>query len=308
MTRDARSDPDGRPLIFGEVLFDVFPDGSAVLGGAPFNVAWHLQGLGLEPLFVSAVGKDESGDRVLDTMRSWSMTLNGVSVDPDHPTGQVSISLHGKDARFDIRADQAYDYIVQNAVAKLSTGQAVSLLYHGSLIARSAANREVLAQLAGATGLPAFVDVNLREPWWNRETVAEMVARARWVKLNADELIALAPGVERTRPGLARAAEALRNRHGLELVIVTQGADGALICSCDGTVDEKAPRPEAVVDTVGAGDAFSAVAIYGLHQGWAPPVMLRRALSFASAIVAQRGATSMNKTLYSSQLAAWGSR
>ena len=36
-----------RAIIFGEVLFDTFPDGTAVLGGAPFNVAWHLQGFGL---------------------------------------------------------------------------------------------------------------------------------------------------------------------------------------------------------------------------------------------------------------------
>ena len=32
-----------RPVVFGEVLFDCFPDGSRVLGGAPFNVAWHCQ-------------------------------------------------------------------------------------------------------------------------------------------------------------------------------------------------------------------------------------------------------------------------
>ena len=38
-----------QPLIFGEVLFDQFEDGSSVLGGAPFNVAWHLQAFGMQP-------------------------------------------------------------------------------------------------------------------------------------------------------------------------------------------------------------------------------------------------------------------
>ena len=54
----------GQPVVFGEVLFDIFPDGSRVLGGAPFNVAWHLQAFGCAPLFVSRIGEDENGEQV----------------------------------------------------------------------------------------------------------------------------------------------------------------------------------------------------------------------------------------------------
>ena len=67
-----------RPLIFGEVLFDEFPDGSCVLGGAPFNVAWHLQAFGLQPLFISALGEDEAGQQIVAAMRAWGMDLSGV--------------------------------------------------------------------------------------------------------------------------------------------------------------------------------------------------------------------------------------
>ena len=49
------------PCIFGEVLYDHFPDGQRVLGGAPFNVAWHLQAFGQAPRFVSRVGHDAEG-------------------------------------------------------------------------------------------------------------------------------------------------------------------------------------------------------------------------------------------------------
>ncbi|MBA1332725.1 carbohydrate kinase, partial [Candidatus Endoriftia persephone str. Guaymas] len=52
---------ESHPIIFGEVLFDCFEDGSRVLGGAPFNVAWHLQALGAAPLFISRVGDDSLG-------------------------------------------------------------------------------------------------------------------------------------------------------------------------------------------------------------------------------------------------------
>ena len=61
-----------RPWIFGEVLFDCFPDGSRVLGGAPFNVAWHLQALGLEPLFLSRVGRDAAGREIRTAMGEWA--------------------------------------------------------------------------------------------------------------------------------------------------------------------------------------------------------------------------------------------
>ena len=57
-----------RPCIFGEVLYDHFPDGSRVLGGAPFNVAWHLQAFGLAPRFISRVGDDAEGRKLRELL------------------------------------------------------------------------------------------------------------------------------------------------------------------------------------------------------------------------------------------------
>lgn len=51
--------------IFGEVLWDKFPDEQKNLGGAPFNVAWNLKGFRAQPLFISAVGNDSLGDDIL---------------------------------------------------------------------------------------------------------------------------------------------------------------------------------------------------------------------------------------------------
>ena len=78
-----------RPLVFGEVLFDRFPDGSELLGGAPFNVAWNLHGLGLRPLLIGAVGDDDLGRRVLAAMDSWGMGRSGVQVVAGRETGIV---------------------------------------------------------------------------------------------------------------------------------------------------------------------------------------------------------------------------
>ena len=71
MEHDRVTEQAQRPLVFGEVLYDRFPDGSTVLGGAPFNVAWHLQGFGLAPTFISRVGDDELGERIIATMTAW---------------------------------------------------------------------------------------------------------------------------------------------------------------------------------------------------------------------------------------------
>lgn len=81
-----------RICLFGEVLFDHFPDGKQVLGGAPFNVAWHLQALGQAPLFISRVGTDPEGEQIRRSMDDWGMDLGGLQTDPALPTGRVSVS------------------------------------------------------------------------------------------------------------------------------------------------------------------------------------------------------------------------
>jgi fructokinase len=100
----------GRPVVFGKVLFDRFPDDTAVLGGTPFNVAWHLQGLGHDPLFLSRVGRDGPGRQVGQAMRHWGMDTTGLQTDADYPTGAVELAFEAGQPSFDILPDQAYDH------------------------------------------------------------------------------------------------------------------------------------------------------------------------------------------------------
>lgn len=100
-----------RPLIFGEVLFDRFPDGSVVLGGAPFNVAWHLQAFGLAPLVISRVGRDALGGAVVAAMTGWGMDRRGVQFDATHPTGTVEVAFQAGEPHYAIVDRVAYDII-----------------------------------------------------------------------------------------------------------------------------------------------------------------------------------------------------
>lgn len=289
----------GRPIIYGEVLFDTFPDGREVLGGAPFNVARHLHGFGCQPLFISRVGNDVRGEQVRQAMQDWGMDLSGLQLDHDHPTGIVQIAMQGKSHTFDILAEQAYDYIdAETALSQLNEGH-FGLLYFGSLIERSPISRATLKQLR-AQHLPQFVDINLRAPWWKQKRILELVQGIDWLKLNNEELRDL--GYNGDTPN---AAAMLYAEHGFDTLVVTCGEQGALIVSDEGIEEGTPVTVDQLVDTVGAGDAFSSVCILGLLKGWEWHKTLRHALGFAARLCEVRGAVLPERSWYDSALSGW---
>ncbi|MFO7577582.1 MAG: PfkB family carbohydrate kinase [Pelovirga sp.] len=278
--------------VFGEVLFDCFPSGEEVLGGAPFNVAWHLQALGDNPLFISRVGADAPGQRIRAAMTEWEMACDTLQVDAVHPTGRVEVTLEDGQPQYRIMAPAAYDFIRDD---ELAVPPGDFILYHGTLALRHGTSRAALDALAGRPGAAIFIDVNLRSPWWNRQETLLWLARARWAKMNEEELRALgfdAGAVE-------TAMTALQEEYAVAQLIVTRGADGALVRSRDGTFHRVVPPPQGqLVDTIGAGDAFSAVYLHGLLAGWPIERILAMAQQLAGVIVAQRGAIPADRALY----------
>ncbi len=297
-------DPTQPPLIFGEVLFDLFPaaDGTTtrVLGGAPFNVAWHLHAFGQQPLLISRVGEDALGDALLAAMRDHAMATHAMQRDPSHPTGTVQVTLDQGEPSYEIVAERAYDFIDAAEMPPCPSG---ALLYHGSLALRHAASRQAFEHLRQHSAPARFVDVNLRDPWWTLDALNAQLAGARWLKLNAAELALLAPSG--TTP--EQQAQALLAAHHLHTIFVTQGAAGAFALSKDSAPVRVAPTERvSVVDAVGAGDGFAAVLILGLLRHWPLEQTLSRAQQFAAAIVGQRGATVQNPEFYSNFMSSWG--
>jgi fructokinase len=289
-----------RPLcIFGEVLFDCFPDGREVLGGAPFNVAWHLQAFGQSPLFVSRVGEDAAAERIRSAMSDWGMGLGGLQSDPGHPTGRVEVRLAGGEPSYDIVDGSAYDFIAREALPDVRPG----LVYHGTLALRHPVSAAALEALKARSPGLIFVDVNLRDPWWRREAVLSLLDAAHWVKLNRDELALLGDG----GADELGAARRFRETHGLHGLVLTLGAEGAFALAEGDEPVRVTPVPASrVVDAVGAGDAFAAVLILGLRLGWPMTSTLDRAQVFASELVQRRGATVSDPALYAGLAAGWG--
>lgn len=281
-----------KPFVFGEVLFDCFPTGERILGGAPFNVAWHLQALGDRPQMISRVGDDELGRRILAAMADWGMELSGIQIDPEHPTGRVDVHVVESEPSYNIIPDCAYDFIDAESLAVPADA---GILYHGTLGLRNAASRRAFATLARNPEMAIFLDVNLRPPWWQKEEVVHWLERAQWVKLNREELRALGFASGDIKREMAK----MQERFCLEQVILTRGEDGSLVSTSNGEFHEAVPEKIPLfVDTVGAGDAFSAVYIHGLRSEWPISRTLEVAQRFASRIIGLRGATTTDPAFY----------
>jgi sucrose-phosphate synthase len=296
-----------RAAVFGEILFDHFPDGSRVLGGAPFNVAWHLCGFAADPLLISAVGDDEPGREILDHMDSWGLDTRLVAQVSGYATGRVDATIQDGEPTFEIARDQAWDH-VPRPESDLLDAEPLGLLYHGSLAARSGDSRRTLRMFLEEYGLPTFVDINLRPPWWTGELVEWSLSRARWVKLSLEELAALTESdVSRlgAEDGCVEAARRLRDRHDIPWLVVTRGSAGSVLLQDDEWFQADAPTVVPIVDTVGAGDAFSSVLILGILADWPPDTMLQRASGFAADVCRLRGATTTDLTAYETHQRKW---
>lgn len=248
----------------GELLWDCFPAGR-LPGGAPANVAFHAQQLGLPAAAATRVGTDALGDELLAFLGSKGLQTDLVQRDPLHGTGTVTVSPRS-DGHTDyvFLENSAWDFLEATPAwnAAFATARAVAF---GTLAQRGAISRAAIHACVRATAPDCLVvyDINLRPPFYDRAWIAESLSLARVVKLNDDESRILAEmfSVPETTP-VAVAQHLLKQFPRLELVCITRGGNGAIGITRSETV-EVPGVPVTVVDTVGAGDAFTAALISG---------------------------------------------
>lgn len=281
-----------RILSFGEVLWDLFPEGER-FGGAPANFACHAAILGGDVSILSAVGDDDRGGDAVMILQSLGIEISLMQCIADAPTGSVGVLLDavGKPS-FEIHAGSAWDRVQWTAELEARIAD-VDAIYFGTLGQRSEVSRTTIRQalsLAKGRRILRVLDVNLRKPFYDAELIRESIAWASVLKLSDDELpeVAAACGISNSQTA-AETLQALRERRGLDLVVMTRGADGALLVSTQGTLNQPG-IPTKVVDTVGAGDSFTAAFVLGLLRGEPHQHILRKACETASAVCAHSGA------------------
>ena len=261
---------------FGEIPWDVI-EGVPHLGGAPFNFAAHCALLGLKTAMVSSVGDDALGRRACEMAQGYGVDVSGVSVHPKLPTGTVMVTLDNGIPSYDIRTDVAWDEI--NVSDDLLSWPCPRVVYFGTLVQRAPVSATALARMLDTwRGAEVFFDVNLRQNYWTRTLVMEGLGRATILKLNDEE---------RGTLGIDPAAAFAENRR-LKIVVVTKGADGCAVFLPGGTSFVSSAEPcGPVVDTVGAGVAFSAAFLAAYLQG-ATPQEAARAGNVRGGYVASR--------------------
>ena len=281
------------PLIvgLGEVLWDVYPEG-AHFGGAPANFACHSASLGADAWMVSAVGADALGDRALAALGEHDVHCRQVQRDPAHATGQVHVTLGAAGQPcYEIAADTAWDHIAWTG-ALASFAMRCDAVCFGTLAQRSPTSRATIRRFLEGTprGALRVFDVNLRQTFFDAETIDASLRLASAVKLNDEELpiIARLCGIGGHTPRAT--LRELMTRYDLRLAALTRGALGALLLDDRDEDDGVAPSLSAV-DTVGAGDAFTATLVSGVLRGLPLSEINVRANAVASFVCSQAGAT-----------------
>ena len=275
----------------GEALWDVFPDGDH-FGGAPANVALHAAALGAEAWLVSAVGHDARGDAALARLDAAGVRRSTVPRLADHPTGVVRVSLNvASHPVYDIAAESAWDYVPWSATVQQGAERADAIAF-GSLAQRGPVSRATIRRAVAATPGSAWrlFDVNLRQDYYDAGVLMASLELANAVKLNEEELpvVVRLCGLNSAPP--ADQLRALCDRFGLRLAALTRGPCGAVLVTPTDVWESAAPAT-VVVDTVGAGDAFTAALLVGLLVGRPLDEVSRRANAVAAYVCSQPGAT-----------------
>ena len=270
----------------GEILWDMLPSGKA-LGGAPANFAYHAMRLGEEGWAVSAVGDDALGREILDIVAS--KKLKNLIAISDKPTGTVEVELDSRGVpSYNIMEDVAWDNIPFTPEMEGLAKRADAVCY-GSLVQRMKSRESVLrfVRAMRPEALKVF-DINLRQHYYDREILEESLKLADILKIN-DEEIRIVAGMLGLGDDDAAACRSLIADYGLKLVILTRGAEGSEVVTADEVIPQAVGHVD-VVDTVGAGDAFTAAFVVAYLRGDPLADAQRLATETASYVCSRKGA------------------
>jgi len=280
------------PIVMGagELLWDLFPDARRP-GGAPANVAFHAQQLGLDGVVLSRVGQDELGEELLQFLRDHRLSTQWVQRDREHETGRVTVDLSNPDhPRFTIHENVAWDYFALDTAAQQLAAKTAAICF-GTLAQRNPVSRAAIQGLlmAAANDCLLVYDVNLRPPWFDRHQIASSLASAQIVKLNDEEVGEIATLLDIPFHDAVPVARRLQATYDVDLVCVTRGAEGCWLVDRDDVAEVPGIRI-AAADPVGAGDAFTAALIFATLRGWSLQVRAEFSNQTAAMVAGRQGA------------------
>lgn len=278
-----------KPIVIGigEYLWDLLPTGKKA-GGAPVNFAYHASQHGTEGWAISAVGKDELGDELLAVAEAHKINMEVSRI--DYPTGTVKVTLCNGQPNYEICEGVAWDRIplTEESINLAKRAKAISF---GTLAQRGEVSRATtisLVQSAPKDALKVY-DINLRQHFWSKELIESSLEMANVLKINDEELETLKPVFDIEEMDTNQACRYFMEKFSLNMLVLTAGDKFSSIYYGNEKSTIETPKVE-VVDTVGAGDAFSGSLIGSLLMGKSIAEAHKEAVETAAYVCTQAGA------------------
>lgn len=284
-------------LSIGEILFDLYPTKKR-LGGAPLNYIYHINKLLGSGTIVSRVGKDQLGKIVFDQLTKCEINTNYIQEDILHPTGVANIILDEEgNPEFEIDTDRAFDFIENTSDLNELISTETDCLYFGTLAQRSEISRNTIQSLFGKNGVKYFFDLNLRNSFYDEETIIKSLHTADVIKVNYKEMTELNDMITQINYNTEKVAFELMEQFNISLFAVTRGKDGATLFE-NGKRYDYANQSVKILDSTGAGDAFSAILSLGFMQGIETFRINKLANDFALEVCMIEGALLKDEMIY----------
>ena len=273
----------------GEILWDVFPE-RKILGGAPANFAYHASQFGYEGYAISAIGKDELGEEILDTLVE-KKGLNHLIESVDYPTGTVQVTLDNKGVpQYEICENVAWDNIplVQQTE---ELARSCSAVCFGSLAQRNAVSRTSIYRFLDLVSSDSYkiFDINLRQHFYTKEIIHESLSRCNVLKINDDEVLEVARLFNCQNFSEQEVCTFLLKEYNLDIVVETKGAVGSYVLTASESSYINTPKVN-VADTVGAGDSFTGAFVAALLHGKSIRDSHQLAVEVSAYVCTQHGA------------------
>lgn len=271
-------------LSFGEILWDIFPDYKKP-GGSPANLAYHLHALGNQTRLISRVGNDRLGNELVKFISTKGLPVEQIQVDESIQTGTVGVQFTDNEPSYTIHQPAAWDKIDFSEEIKKLASNADAICF-ASLSQRSEKSKKTLGEILTNTNpecLKVF-DLNLRKPFFDKQTIQSSIEVADVIKFNEDEL-AEVEGWMKTDdlPGY------ILSNHPKKTILITLGAKGSTMVNIEGKFHHDAYPITSKGDFVGVGDAFLACTTHLILENEKPSTILKKANYYASYIASQKG-------------------
>ncbi len=274
----------------GELLWDILPSGKKQIGGAPANFAYHTNNFEAKGAVISAIGNDEDGRKILNNLKQKGIITEHIQVNKKVKTGTVNIKYdNDKVPIFTINENTAWDNIKVIEETKKFIKKADAICY-GTLSQRNRISQKAIISYIKSTKPECLkiYDINIRQNYYNKNIIQNTLELSDILKISEEELSTVAEvlGLSGTNKDILKN---ILTKYSLKVIAYTKGRNGANLIFKNNTIKHKGYKTK-VVDTVGCGDAFTAILALGILKQNSYENILKDANKIASYVASKKGA------------------